>query len=226
MIKPNIINEAVNIEKKCIFVAIPKTGTTSVRSQIKQKGFPLVKSQHLNINQIQKSIYMFLLINSLEKNTTFPSNTIPDKIIQIKANEIFNEYFKFSAVRNPWARAVSLYSRKEGVKVNCSFEEFIEKHTHASDTCFHPTLHKNQLDWICDENDKIIIDYVYKLEEFEQAIKIIEEKTNGNLKLVNEIKNKNQNSNSKKYREMYNEKTKNIIAKNFEKDIDFFKYTF
>ena len=40
------------------------------------------------------------------------------------------------------------------------------------------------------KNDKIIIDYVYKLEEFEQAIKIIEEKTNGNLKLVNEIKNK------------------------------------
>ena len=70
------------------------------------------------------------------------------------------------------------------------------------------------------------MDYVYKLENFEEAIKEIEERTNGRIKLISKNANNNPKSLSRDYRKLYTEKTKKIIMKRFEKDIDYFKYTF
>lgn len=223
------LNESVNFEKECIFVAIPKTGTTSIRTQLTQPGTPLIKNPHLNILQIKDSLYLYFLIKNLGTNYSFPNKAIPtDNELREKAKNTFESFFKFSAVRNPWARAVSLYFRNEGVKTKekCSFEEFCTNHFYASDTCRHPTKHTNQLDWISDENGKLLIDYVYQLERFNDAIKDIETMTDGRLMLASQHKNNNPNSLSKKYRDLYTEKTKKIIAKRFEKDIDHFKYTF
>lgn len=222
-------NEAVNFETRTIFVAIPKTGTTSIRSQLRQEGTPLIRNPHLNIIQIRDSLYVYLLKKTLGTNQNFPSELVPrDAQLRAKANEIFKTFFKFSAVRNPWARAVSLYYRREGVLVKdkISFEEFCNNHFYASDTCRQPTLHKNQIDWLCDENGKIIMDYVYKLEEFDSAIKEIEERTNGRLILSRKKSNNNPDSRSNAYRNMYTKKTKRIVASRFKKDIDYFKYTF
>ena len=109
---------------------------------------------------------------------------------------------------------------------NLSFDQFIENHLYASDTCVHPTLHKNQLDWICDDNGKILLDYIFKLENFSNAIKDIFERTNGLIRLENTVANKNESSKSSEYRNLYSEKTKKMIAKRFEKDIDTFRFTF
>lgn len=227
--EPQILNEAVNFEKRCIFIAVPKTGTTSVRLQLRQEGIPLIGNPHLNITQVRDLIYVYLLKTALGRNNTFPSSSIPeDAALRAQANEVFNSFFKFSAVRNPWARAVSLYFRQEGVQVKdrWSFDEFCRKHFYASDTCRHPTLHKNQIDWLCDESGLCIMDYVYKLENFEDAIKEIGERTNGRLQLAIKKKNDSPGSLSQEYRALYTEETKSIIAKRFEKDIDYFKYTF
>lgn len=224
-----ILNEAVNFEKKAIFIAIPKTGTTSIREQLQQQGNPLIINSHLNIVQIRDSLYVYFLKLALGKNKSFPSESIStDADIRVRANEVFNTFFKFSAVRNPWARTVSLYYRREGVRINgsLSFDEFCMQHLYASDTCGHPTLHQNQLDWLCDENGKCLMDYIYKLENFNDAINEIAERTNGRLQLKSMVKNRNPTSSSLTYRDLYTEETKTIIAKRFEKDIDYFKYTF
>jgi hypothetical protein len=226
---PSIFNEAVNFEKQCIFIAVPKTGTTSVRSQIRQEGIPLIANPHLNIMQVRDSLYVYFLKSALGQNKTFPTESIAeDADVRAQATEVFNTFFKFSAVRNPWARAISLYFRREGVQLKdkITFEDFCDKHLYASDTCFHPTLHKNQIDWLCDDNGQCIMDFVYKVENFDAAIKEIEERTNGRLKLVNKEANKNPNSPSQNYRALYTDKTRKIIAERFQKDIDYFKYTF
>ena len=226
---PLILNEAVNFEKQCVFIAVPKTGTTSVRSQLRQRGIPLIANPHLNIVQVRDSLYVYLLKITLGGNITFPTESISEDVdLRAEANEIFNIFFKFSAVRNPWARAVSLYSRREGVQMRdkLTFEAFCNKHFYASDTCVHPTLHKNQIDWLCDENGQCIMDYVYKLENFVEAIKEIEERTDGKIKLVNRKANKNPESHSQSYREFYTDKTRKVIADRFQKDIDYFKYSF
>lgn len=227
--KPAIPNEAVNFEKQCIFIAVPKTGTTSIRSQLRQQGIALIRNPHLSIVQVRDSLYVFFLKRALGNNNTFPTELIPnDEDLRAQANNVFNTFFKFSAVRNPWARTVSLYFRREGVKLKekLTFEEFCEQHFYASDTCKHPTLHKNQIDWLCDENGQCIMDYVYRLEDFERAMQEIEELTDGRLKLTSKKANNNPNSLSRGYREIYTERTRKIIEKRFEKDIDYFKYIF
>ena len=225
----HIVNEAVHLEHKWIFIAIPKTGTTSIRTQLRQIGEPLIPNPHLNILQVRDAIGIFFLKKNLATNRSFPSVEVRT-YSQIKNDSasFFSNAFKFSSVRNPWERAVSLFFRKEGVQdqKNLSFDQFIENHLYASDTCVHPTLHKNQLDWICDDNGKILLDYVFKLENFSNAIEDIFERTNGLIRLENTVANKNESSKSTEYRNLYSEKTKKMIAKRFEKDIDTFQFTF
>jgi hypothetical protein len=227
--KYHVINEAVNLDRKAIFIAIPKTGTTSVRRQMKQKGIPIVPNPHLNILQVRDLIYVHLLKITLGGNQTFPNSEVPDDLaIRQQAKEIFDSCFKFSAVRNPWARAVSLYFRREGITTHerISFEEFCRQHLYASDTCRQPTLHKNQYDWLCNQKGENQMDYIYKVENFNQAVHEIRELTHGRLVLKNVEKNKNPGSQSMNYRDMYNDSTRKLIASRFEKDIDIFKYTF
>ncbi len=225
----HILNEALNIEKQVIFIAVPKTGTTSVRRQLAQRGRSLIPNPHLNIMQVRDAIYTFLLKEALGRNRTFPTEGVPsDEELRRSAKEIFSSFFKFSGVRNPWARAVSLYMRREGIQVadKMSFEEFCEQLNYASDTCRHPTLHSNQLDWLCDDSGRSLMDYVYRLEDFDQAIKEIAERTDGRLQLVSINANSNPKSLSRSYRDLYTDHAREMIAARFEKDIDHFKYTF
>ena len=225
----DFINESINFNLQCIFIAIPKTGSTSVRRQIRQRGIPWIPSPHLNIMQARDLIYPHLLRSSLKTNLTFPSRNIPtDKDIRSQSRQIFEKFFKFSAVRNPWARAASLYFRNETIQVRekITFEYFCENHFFASDTCRHPTLHKNQLDWLVDENETLAMDYIYKVEEFNTIIKEISRRTNGRVKLKDKVLNRNQDSQSSNYRDLYSKRSKKIISERFAKDIDTFKYTF
>ena len=91
----NVINEAINFDLQSIFIAVPKTGTTSVRTQIKPPGNPLVPNPHLNIVQVRDLIYPFLLKSSLRKNNSYPSRNVPtDKEIRDQAQETFHNFFK------------------------------------------------------------------------------------------------------------------------------------
>ena len=223
------LNEALNLDYQVIFIAVPKTGTTSVRRQLGVPRNPLIPNPHLDIIQVRELIYPMLLRATLGTNHSFPTSETPsDADLRVRSEQLFAELFKFSAVRNPWARAVSLWSRKEGVEVSggMSFEQFIEDHHHASDTCREPTLHQNQIDWLCDEDGRMIMDYVYKVEEFESAIAEIEERTEGRLRLESRQLNVNPRSASKRYRSMYSEHTRKLIAQRFERDIDHFEYVF
>ena len=71
--EPLILSEAVNFDKQCIFIAVPKTGTTTVRSQLRQQGKALIENPHLNIVQVRDSLYVYFLIRALGRNESFPS---------------------------------------------------------------------------------------------------------------------------------------------------------
>ncbi len=138
------LNEAVNFEKESIFVAIPKTGSTTVRIQLTPEGPYFVAANHLNIVQIRDLMRTYLLLNQLGKNSTFPTqNVLANADVAERADRTFESFFKFASVRNPWARAVSLFFRQEGVRVASvmSFEQFCERHIFASD----PGLFTNPL---------------------------------------------------------------------------------
>ncbi len=222
-------NRSVNFELESIFVAIPKNGTTSVSSQLSPAGRAMIPTYHLNICQVRDCIYPYLLIRNIGVNKQFPTTQVPsDSGLRFEAKRLFESFFKFAAVRNPWARAVSLYYRREGVMMNhkMSFREFCEGHLYASDTSRHPTLHKNQMDWLTDEEGNSLMDYVYKVEEYDQAIEEIAERTNGRIRLIPREKNVNPNSQSTRYRDLYDDYTRRLIETRFQRDIDMFQYAF
>ena len=224
-----ILNEAINFEKKVIFVAIPKNGTTSVRSQLVQRGRALVPNPHLSITQIRDSIYTFLLLKALGQNRSFPSREVQsDEDVRNESKLVFSTFFKFSGVRNPWARAFSLFMRREGIQTvsKISFEQFCENLTYASDTCMHPTLHRNQFDWLCDKSGNCLMDYVFRLEEFDLAVDEISRRSHGRLELKTKRLNSNPKIPSQAYREVYSARSKRLIAERFARDIELFKYQF
>lgn len=225
------LNDAVNFELETIFIAIPKTGTTSVRDQIAPRGTFLVPFPHLDLMQVRDSLYTYLLLRTLNRNRRrFPSVGVPsDADVRAQARAVFERFFKFSSVRNPWARAVSLYFRDEGIKKlseTMSFEAFCEQHLYASDTCLNPTLHQNQVDWIVDERGEVAVDYVYKIEEFEARIDEIRERSGGRVRLEPLRSNVNDRSRATDYRDLYTGHARSLIARRFEKDIDTFGYVF
>ena len=176
---------------KCIFIEVPKTGSTSIRHIIGQPEKP-----HLNICQIADQV----------------------------SADVFDSYFKFGFVRNPWDRAVSLYERKEGLQAKqvMDFEEFINWMKFSSCTCIHPVPHRYQLDWFVSPHGDIVVDYIGKFENIDEDW----EKISKQLGINASLPKLNVNPDKKHYTEYYTDKTKEIIKKRFAEDIEYFEYEF
>lgn len=210
----------ISNQYKCIFIEVPKTGSTSIRSVI---GKPV--KPHLDMQEIESSwIYEgenFLNKKSLRKTY----DLIPKNIRQKIGQRWLKSYFKFGFVRNPWDRVVSLYLRKEGIQKSkeMTFEEFVYWIEYSSDTCKKASTHKYQIDWFKNNDGKIAVDFIGKFENLEQDFDFVARKIGVDVQLPH--KNKN-TKNRKHYHEYYNDETKNIIAKKFDVDIEYFGYKF
>ena len=207
---------------KCIFVEVPKTGSSSIRAIIGDPPYP-----HLNICQIK---------SKMKDNWTHYGG-IQNKILERlylwlpgkKRNEIgekqFNSYFKFGFVRNPWDRVVSLYNRKEGLQLRdeMTFDAFVKWIKYSSSTCVYPLPHVNQLDWFVDPHGNLLVDFIGKFENIDNDWGTIA----GKLGLTQELPHKNKNPKKRKhYTEYYSETTKKDIQDKFRTDIEYFKYEF
>ncbi len=212
-----------------MYVAIPKTGSTTIRTQLLQRGAPLVPYAHLNYQQLTECLYMYNLLTALGSNDTFPHSKVPSNDeIRVASRRQSDSMFKFATVRNPWARAVSLYCRHEGVQVRntMSFEQFCQQHLLASDTCRQPTLHRGQRDWLVDESGKMRMDLVIRIEELHEGLQALSHRTGGRIRLMPTHKNPSQVGSGRNYRDFYNTQTRRHIASVFAEDIETFKYQF
>ena len=200
----------INHKHKFIFIHIPKTGGTSV--------------DEFFTGKMQKHACMKDYIDNLGSN-------------------LVKKYFKFCIVRNPWDKTVShhtminnrileghpktvrIYGKKihpfkEYVVENMGMKdrsgtEFETKHSHDFDTM-------DQLNWISDFNGNICIDYIMRLENMQQYFNIICDKIGiPRQQLPHENKTKH-----KHYTEYYDDETREIVAEQYEKDIEYFGYKF
>ena len=131
---------------KCIFVEVPKTGSSSIRSIV---GYP--PKPHLNIAQIRDNmLFTYTHYEGIVDHflgCLYP--LLPKWRRRRRGEAQFNQYFKFGFVRNPWDRVVSLYFRSEGLQLKdeMSFEQFVEWIKYSSSTCIRALPHTNQLDY-------------------------------------------------------------------------------
>jgi hypothetical protein len=143
--------------------------------------------------------------------------------IKIKtSNEIWNNSFKFAFVRNPWDWHVSLFHYMK--QTTTHFQHHIIKHMSFEDYCYwrfnnDPII---QTDFLIDEENKYLLDYIGKVEDIFYEINYISKKIGVDLNLSWE----NKSIRDRNYRNYYNERLKKIIGDLSEPDIINFKYEF
>lgn len=199
----------ISFEHKAVFVKIPKTAGTSISVALNCLH---VSKPHRNILEVREIIENARLANGLPQGVYLS----PDW---------FDRFYKFGFVRNPWSRVVSLYKRKEGIQMaeRMSFEKFVDWINYASDTCIHPSQHKNQLDWFTDKQGNILVDFVGKFENLNNDWEKVCQHLSIRAPLPHLRKNP---SNKKHYTEYYTDRTRDIIREKFIVDIEHFGYGF
>src|SRR5881394_3408108 len=160
-------SNVISHEHKCIFVEVPKTGSTSIRAILGKAWKP-----HLNLWQIKQAMEMSWTRYGGRKNRIRAALYLlqPEERRKETGRRHFEAYFKFGFVRNPWDRVVSLYERNEAVQMRqeMTFEEFVRWIQYSSSTCIHSSPHRYQLDWFVDANGKMLADFIGRFERLQE----------------------------------------------------------
>lgn len=203
----------ISNKKKFIFIHIPKTGGTSLRTSLEAytdvgewRGF----TPHGHARQ---------------KNKLITKHGYAINAMKVLGNT-YNKYFSFCIVRNPWDWLVSIYffsriyrrDTKHQIANSLLFPEFVEWFCDQSPRIY-PVV-GGQLPYIS-KNGSIIVNKVYKLENFKNVCKDI-----SRILGIHISTNKLNSSKHRHYTEYYTQKTQKFVQKLFKKDIDKFGYRF
>ena len=141
--------------------------------------------------------------------------------------------FSFAFVRNPWDRLVSAYEylknggicpldAEDYLNLFSKYENFKEMVLNWEEVFFDQIHFKSQSDWICDNDGNIIVDFVGKFENLQQDFDIVCDRIQMPRKKLPHV-NK---TNRKHYTEYYDDEIREIVAKKYARDIEYFGYKF
>jgi hypothetical protein len=124
-------------------------------------------------------------------------------------------YFKFTVVRNPWDKVVSMYHHRFGPTPQITFTDYVKKYiTHSIDWNIY-TIKK-------EPRCNFYIRFENLEEDIERVCKILRVPFNKNR--IEHYKPGQKIHTS--YRDYYNIETKEIVRKVYGAEINFFKYVF
>jgi len=142
----------------------------------------------------------------------------PADVIRKEVGEnMWNDYFKFTFVRNPFDKIVSQYHygiQHCGFPHSRTFNEYIQTWYSGGEISKHSQFHLSYI------NEKL--DFIGRFENLQEDFNIICDKIGIPRK---ELPHKNKTKH-KHYTEYYDEETKQIVAEKYAKDIEYFNYEF
>jgi chondroitin 4-sulfotransferase 11 len=201
----------VSKKYKFIFIHIPKTGGSSIAEPEYLSGQGALVAHLGSEDHVQAGhIRAVGLKNRLQDN--------------------WDDYFKFTFVRNPWDRTVSLYHYflqdpekqrsmlgKEIAKLG-SFKEFCHQLDNIElDPHFDP-----QISYLIDYEGHILVDFIGRFETIASDVDFICKKAGLPAIILPHFRKSDHDS----YRRYYDNESAGIIATKYKSDIDAFKYTF
>jgi hypothetical protein len=198
----------ISDKHKFIFIHIPKTGGTSI-----ERAF--------NINARTEKDISNSLGNTYSENKHW-------KTADYETNfpELFDSYFKFMFIRNPWDRLVSRYEWQKFVLPEShanfqiikerTFKEFVEQRASPIFTKW------SYVDLMHNKSGKRVVDFVGRFENLQNDFDILCDKIKVQRK---ELSNTN-HIKRKHYSEYYDDKTREIVRLVYSKDIEYFGYNF
>jgi len=154
----------------------------------------------------------------------------------IYPKQVFDSYFKFAFVRNPWDRLVSAYFFMSAGGAHTKDQDWAQSHL-ASYPDFASFVRyglqkweilswphfKPQVQFLKDQQDQINMDYIGRFENIQDDFNFIADNLGirSNLLFINKTKTKRD-----PYQTYYNEELREIVAKVYKEDIEAFDYKF
>ena len=220
---------------KCIFLHIPKNAGTSIESIISEGEntanlFPdhrtILDLEPFSVKKILHIYETKQQFSTLRRLKYFLQKDKLGNYYRTTNKEKYDNYFKFTIVRNPWSRVYSWYRNvmksidhlnKYKVPQDCSFHDFIMNHLETQ-----PAL-RPQFYWIQDSDGNISIDFIGRFETLEADFNKVAEIINlGN----NSLPKMRFTGKSLSYLNAYNSTSKDIIWRKYKKEIEYFNYEF
>lgn len=218
---------------KFIFFSFPKTGSESVRKLLTP------------FSDIQGIPYW-----ECDEKHPFYSHISPKEVKAIfqKNGWNYDDYYKFTFVRNPWARLVSLYNMiyhtkkpttllgkvRSLLKPNSapSFKKWLQQIKADGEGAGGAANQRWQVygsysiaNYILDENRQKLVNEVIKLEEISEKLPVVLK--NIGIDSADELTIPHVNTRArKKYSTYYDDDTKQLIADRYKYDIERFNYSF
>ena len=211
----------INHQHKFIFIHIPKTGGTSVEMLFDRHNNELFGFEDHNGNRIENNKGIKMLSQDKSLNLKCLQHLTAIEIRDKYGEEIWNTYYKFTIIRNPWDLEVSKYTyfktyrpdicERLDITGQSSFRDYILKHTSPI-----------QSKYITDESNNIIVNNIIRFENIQHDFDITcNEIGITPMRLPHELK-----SIRTHYRDYYNEETKRHVETVYNQDINKFKYTY
>ena len=188
---------------KFIFIVVPKTATSSIEKALGKYGSVIVDraadGKHKAANEVRKEM----------------------------GEEVWNQYFKFSFVRNPLSWTASWYNFRSRDELknkdsqnhsnytgNMTFEEFIKSDDWV-------VAGDGQSSWVTDDEGKVIVDYIGKFENLQNDFDEVCSRIG-----IPRIKLPSVNiSRNSKADQSYTDELRGIVKTRLSKDFRLFEYS-
>ncbi|HTW82732.1 MAG TPA: sulfotransferase family 2 domain-containing protein [Candidatus Sulfotelmatobacter sp.] len=221
-----------------IFIHIPKTAGSSMLQALHTED---AAWEFLNQNawprffESPNGVEMFRDMRgffALNQISHFMEQHLPARILrQMVPAEVWSNYFKFAFVRNPWDLVVSTY-----VYFHEIFKQYPETAKTAADIAFISTnvdfsnyvrarpyfaSEPGYLPFITDKRGELIVDFVGRVETVDADMAEIGRRIGREIALphLNRLPRAN-------YREYYTPHTRELVAREFAREIEMFGYEF
>lgn len=199
---------------KLIFIHIPKTGGQSIYHALGGNLHNPKPNKKILWGPDDKYEYSHFTAAEIKSNTS---------------DDTFKNYYKFTMVRNPFDRLVSLYHHKKlggdhrfVSAYKLTFSDFVKK---LADN-FHKISEYDQIDiahvrpqheYVYDQNEHKLVDHIFKFEHYDEIQAFID--AHGGVRLQ-----KFNTTDHKPYQECYDEKTTELVTDIYQKDFKRFGY--
>ncbi|MEE3370515.1 MAG: sulfotransferase family 2 domain-containing protein [Planctomycetota bacterium] len=210
----------VSHQHRFIFIHVPKTAGRSLRTGLK----PYAQNVHdYWLNRWVHRCGGRCNVIAPTKHRWLRSHTTAKRARCYYPRQLYEQYWKFAFVRNPWDWLVSYYhfvtshpNHRNHQKLSAlgSFENYIR--TIAVKPKFQ------QKDFVTDRQGKLIVNFIGRFETLQQSVSTINEQ----LGIQIDIGNKRNTSRHRDYRTYYDSELIRIVQERYRPDIEFFGYQF